>query len=351
MDPDISRDKKPNLQQKLRQTQNQLKNKDQQLERLRKQLSERNQRAQAMGQRLKANREEAARLQELHREQLAERDKTIAELSRQIYEVTSGKELNKQSGHGSVSRDPAIAMYLDLMKRSLTGWIYEDAGELYQQDSKPFDRLTREEGRDWPVTAHTMIGLKRLDNLQSCIEDVIANRVPGDLIETGVWRGGASIFMRAVLKAHDVEDRRVWVADSFEGMPPPDPEKYPQDARFEHFANELAVSLEQVKHNFERYGLLDAQVRFLKGWFRDTLPVVPIEDLAIVRLDGDWYESTMDGLVNLYPKLSVGGYLIIDDYGCVPACRQAVHDYRGAHGITEEITSIDWTGVYWQRTE
>jgi DNA modification methylase len=77
----------------------------------------------------------------------------------------------------------------------------------------------------------------------------------------------------------------------------------------------------------------------------------PIEELSVIRLDGDWYESTMDGLVNLYPKLSVGGYLIVDDYGCVPACRQAVHDYRDSHGITEEIRSIDWTGIFWQRTE
>jgi hypothetical protein len=236
------------------------------------------------------------------------------------------------------------------MKRSLTNWIYRDEGELYQREPKPFEELVREEGRDWPLNAHTMIGLKRLNNIQSCVEDVIANDVPGDLIETGVWRGGATIFMRAILEAYGVRDRRVWVADSFEGMPPPDPEKYPHDARFEHFASELAVSLQQVKDNFERYGLLDGQVRFLKGWFRDTLPTAPIEKLSVVRLDGDWYESTMDGLVNLYPKLSVGGYLIVDDYGCVPACRQAVHDYRDAHGITDKIHSVDWTGVFWQRT-
>lgn len=206
------------------------------------------------------------------------------------------------------------------------------------------------EGRVWPSAAHTMIGLKRLDNIQSCVESVLADGVPGDLIETGVWRGGATIFMRAVLKAYGVQDRNVWVADSFEGLPPPDAEKYPQDAGDRHHtARELAISLEQVKSNFERYGLLDGQVRFLKGWFRDTLPTAPIEKLAVARLDGDMYESTMDALVNLYPKLSVGGYLIVDDYGAVPACRQAVHDYREAHGISEELVDIDWTGVYWRR--
>jgi len=195
-----------------------------------------------------------------------------------------------------------------------------------------------------------MIGLKRLDNLEFCIEQVVTNGVVGDLIETGVWRGGAAIFMRAVLKAYGVTDRYVWVADSFEGLPPPDMGKYPHDAGDSlHDARELAVSLEEVEANFERYGLLDDQVRFLKGWFRDTLPAAPIERLAVLRLDGDMYQSTTDALVNLYPKLSEGGYVIVDDYGAIAACRQAVNDYRSANAITEEIHDIDWTGIFWQK--
>lgn len=243
------------------------------------------------------------------------------------------------------------ALYLDLMKRCLTNWIYMDAGKLSRRD-KPFDPNIRTEGRDWPSNAHTMIGLKRLGNLQFCVEDALANDVPGDLIETGVWRGGATIFMRAILKAHDVTDRRVWVADSFEGLPEPEPEKYPADeGDTHHRLKDLAISLEQVESNFKRYGLLDDQVRFLKGWFDDTLPEAPIEKLAVARLDGDMYGSTMDALVNLYPKLSVGGYLIVDDYSAVPGCRQAVHDYRKAHSIEEEIVRIDAAGAFWRRAE
>ncbi|MBA3371162.1 MAG: class I SAM-dependent methyltransferase [Thermoleophilaceae bacterium] len=233
------------------------------------------------------------------------------------------------------------------MKRTVSGWVYADGNIL---DETGFNPDRREQGADQPINAPTMIGLKRLDNLQFCIEDALANGVPGDLIETGVWRGGATILMRAVLKAYGVEDRRVWVADSFEGLPPPDPGIYPSDKGNRlHTSDQLAVSLEQVKSNFERYGLLDERVHFLKGWFRDTLPEAPIEKLAVVRLDGDMYESTMDALVNLYPKLSVGGYLIVDDYGVLLPCRQAVHDYREAHGISEGIRPIDWTGVFWQR--
>jgi hypothetical protein len=84
--------------------------------------------------------------------------------------------------------------------------------------------------------------------------------------------------------------------------------------------------MEEVKKNFEKYNLLDNNVKFLKGWFKDTLPSAPIESLAILRLDGDLYESTMDGLINLYSKLSKGGFIIIDDWGAFPACKQAVKD-------------------------
>ena len=213
-----------------------------------------------------------------------------------------------------------------------------------------FDPDRPGEGRDWPLEAETMIGLKRLDNLQYCITDVLRRRVPGDLIETGVWRGGATIFMRAVLKVYGDTERIVWASDSFRGLPKPDSERYPADAGDLLWTQtRLAVSLEEVKANFARYGLLDEQVRFLVGWFRDTLPSAPIDKLAVLRLDGDLYESTMDALRYLYPKLSVGGYVIIDDYGGVPACRAAVEDFRAKNGITEEAKRIDYTGVFWRR--
>jgi O-methyltransferase len=156
--------------------------------------------------------------------------------------------------------------------------------------------------------------------------------------------------MKALIKEMNVSDRTVWVADSFEGLPVPDIQKYPADRGDQHARfGELAVSLETVKMNFEKYGLLDNQVKFLKGWFKDTLPAAPVQQLALLRLDGDMYESTMDGLVYLYPKLSSGGYIIIDDWGAVPACRKAAEDYRKLHDINEVIESIDWTGIYWKK--
>lgn len=161
---------------------------------------------------------------------------------------------------------------------------------------------------------------------------------------------GGSIFARAVFKAYDINDRLVWLADSFEGLPALDPEKYPLDKDSTlHEFKILSVSLEKVKNNFEHYGLLDEQVRFLRGWFKETLPSAPMQNLAVIRVDADLYESTMNALSNLYPKLSRGGYIIIDDYGNISACRQAVEDYRKSSGINAEIKAVDYTGVYWKR--
>jgi O-methyltransferase len=238
----------------------------------------------------------------------------------------------------------------DLLFRTVGKWLARKNLEIVRTAN--FDPLLRAEGVDWPEDGETMIGLRRLQNLQDSITDVVEQNVKGDLIETGVWRGGATIFMRGVLKALGDKERTVWVADSFEGLPPPSPELFPADegANFHLSNNVLGVTLDQVKANFARYGLLDDQVRFLKGWFKDTLPTAPIERLAVLRLDGDLYESTTIALRSLYPKLSIGGYVIIDDYApTIPSCVKAVHDFRTDHNIAEEMTSTGEYGVFWKR--
>lgn len=245
-------------------------------------------------------------------------------------------------------------LYLDLMKRVLTNMIYQDERTLDLQGERAFDAQARAAGTDWPSLAHTMIGLKRLENIQECVEHIIEKRIPGDLIETGVWRGGACIFMRAILRAYGVSDRTVWLADSFAGLPEPGERSHSTDKCLGSSISIaalndllLSVPMETVKENFSRYDLLDEQVRFLKGWFRETLPAAPIDVLALIRLDGDMYESTMDALTNLYPGVSAGGFVIVDDYS-IESCREAVQDYRREHGIDAPLTEIDWSGVFWR---
>jgi len=242
------------------------------------------------------------------------------------------------------------AHFLYPLLHPLVAWTLSKFGFVLCRDAK-FDPVRRAEGRDWPPEAETMMGLKRLDNVHYCIEQVIRDEIPGDFIETGVWRGGGCIFMRAALKAYAEKERLVWVADSFQGLPKPD-SRFKQDEgdKFWTMNHMLGVSVEQVKSNFSRYGLLDDRVRFLKGWFKDTLPGAPIDKLAMLRLDGDMYSSTMDALVNLYPKLSAGGFVIIDDYGAnFDACCNAVNDFRSSNRINDPLIPIDWTGVYWRK--
>jgi O-methyltransferase len=264
-------------------------------------------------------------------------------------------------------------LYIDLLKRMLTRYGFSD-GVLREAFAKrapmlrpvraklrekgfvlarpePYDPAAREVGADWPTNAETMVGLRRLDNLHDCLQTIIGEGVPGDIVETGVWRGGASIFMKGVLTAYG-EKREQWLCDSFEGLPPPDVENFPQDEgiRLDQESWYLAVSEADVRRNFDRYNLLDEQVHFVKGWFNDTLDTLPAEQISLLRLDGDLYESTIQALEPLYPKLVVGGFCVIDDYGNIEACKQAVHDYRTTHGITDPIIDIDGCGAFWRKT-
>jgi O-methyltransferase len=242
----------------------------------------------------------------------------------------------------------ARELYLDLLTKCLTNLVYGPPPDdpwhdgLFRPGAKP--------GRDANSPVHTMVGILRLENVRALAQRVLDENIPGDFIETGVWRGGCCILMRGVLAANGDHSRRVYVADSFEGLPPPRPEIYAaDDGDILHTISALAVSEAQVRDNFSRYGLLDGQVEFVKGFFSDTLPTIEAGPFALLRLDGDMYESTIVALEALYPKLSPGGFIIIDDYGAIAACRQAVEHYRSANGITSPLVEIDWTGVYWRK--
>lgn len=242
-------------------------------------------------------------------------------------------------------RDRLRSEYLDLMCNSLIGCLNQDPP--LAAESPVYDETSRENGWDWPSGAPSMIGAKRMRHLRDECERVIREGVPGDFIETGIWRGGACMMMRAVLKAYAITDRRVFGADTFAGLPPPSPDVEADADAYLHECDEFSISLKEVKAAFFRYGLLDSQVVFLEGLFKDTLPSAPVEKLSVLRLDADMYESTMDGLTNLYDKLSPGGSLIADDYFLFDAHRKAVDEYRAAHGIADPIAQIDDYGGYW----
>lgn len=237
-------------------------------------------------------------------------------------------------------------LYLNLLKKSVTDALYDHelSGEKYLDGVSVTDdclSITRR--------SQTMIGLRRLDNIQFCFENIVKENIPGDLIETGVWRGGSTIFMAGLVKSYN-QNRKVYVADSFEGLPYPNVEKYPDDEGDGHFyCDYMKISLEEVYDNFKAYDLLNDNIVFLRGWFENTLPTIKNETFSLIRLDGDMYGSTWDALENLYPSLSVGGYLIVDDWA-LPNAKKSVTDYRNKYNILDEIVDINGHSVFWRKT-
>ena len=202
--------------------------------------------------------------------------------------------------------------------------------------------------------ADTLAPPAQLDVLQFCLETAVEESIPGDVIEAGCFRGGQCVLMAGVLKALGAEDRRIWAADSFAGLPQPDAIEAPDDAVFYDLLEPIGrfrSSPDEVQRTFHRYGLLDDRLRIVAGWFRKSLPAAGIGSLALVRLDATFCRSTRDALDILYPKLSRGGFLICADYAVPTGARRAVDEYRLEHGIEEHLVEIDGQGVLWRRKE
>jgi O-methyltransferase len=268
------------------------------------------------------------------------------------------------------------ALYLDLVQRALINDLHPDLGarivslvsELLALQGweptheaveaelvrffAPRPQIDRFEDSHWydnvAGAPFTMVSPERLRNVKEAAETVIAEKLPGDFVEAGVWRGGLCIMMKAVLAAAG-EQRRVFVCDSFQGLPEI---TEGVDAPLKlHDRPMLAVSVDQVRANFDLFGLLDENVVFVEGWFADTMPKLreEIGEIAILRLDGDYYTSTRDVLDRLYDKVVPGGFIIVDDYGCYQQARDAIHDFWAERSLAPELIQIDSSGYYWRK--
>lgn len=281
---------------------------------------------------------------------------------RQIIEAKFGDGLKaarpaEAVGPGADATSLRLA-YLDLLKLALcdlagtgtTSVTRTMSGDVMSRELEGDQVRFRTAGMDWPLHGMTMVGLARLDDLQRCVESVVEDGVEGDVIEAGTWRGGASMLMRATLDTLGERQRTVYVADSFQGFPQVEGEQSDSYDLGADLAacDYLAVSLDGVRANFARLGL-DHAVEFIPGFFEETLRGLAGRRWAIVRLDGDTYDATRCSLEALYPDLSSGGYLVLDDYVQIDQCREAVDDFRREQGITEPIEQIDWSGARWRR--
>lgn len=298
---------------------------------------------------------------------------TIHDTVRSVLEQLEAQGLVREAPVGADSnRD----RYLRLLKRALANMLYPElemqiqflrkgVGDLsglelerYLRDieARSPDALSElmaakhEGGAPWRFP-HSMIGLLRLSNIERCAESVFAEGVEGDFLEAGVCRGGATILMRALQVAHGEAERRTWVVDSFQGVPPSVKEV---DQRYDLHLEEarapwLACSEGKVRDLFSRYDMLDHNVRFVSGWVAESLPRAAVGPLAILRIDVDIYSSTYECLDLLYDKLSPGGFVIVDDYGFFQPCRDAVDAFRAHRGIAEPIEWIDRWGIFWRK--
>ena len=193
----------------------------------------------------------------------------------------------------------------------------------------------------------TLIGPSGLQNIEYILNKVKEQRLEGDFIECGVWKGGACIFARALMDNLGIKGK-VYVCDSFEGLPQPDELLYPADKGDAHYLEkDLAVSLEDVKSNFIKFGFKN-DIVFIPGWFKDTLPKLKevIKKVSVLRVDGDMYGSTINILENLYEKVIPGGYVIFDDRTLWRA-NLAMEDFRGRVGANQWQTNNGT--LYWQK--
>ncbi len=241
--------------------------------------------------------------------------------------------------------------YLYLLRESLVDAIYKE-GQLTHK-GEPLTEKRVGCGNYWPLRAHTMVGRQRLDNIKYCIEYCLEHNIPGDFLEAGVWRGGACIYAAAVLKVNG-SNRKVYVADSFSGVPPPDKINYPQDKKDNHYLKTyLSVSQKKVEDNFRIYDLLYENVIFVKGLFKDSLPKLDVKSLAVLRVDGDMYSSTMQVLDALYDKVPIGGFVILDDFSkrthASLRAKEGAIDFRAKRNVPGRMYRIDYQSVYWQK--
>ena len=252
---------------------------------------------------------------------------------------------------GEMEENPLINKYLSLLENALTGSLYNDKPlktvNVTERDFR-IDEV-RERGNDWPGdTGHTMVGHLRLRNIKETLLNVIYSGIEGDFAEFGVWRGGSCIFAAGIFDIMEVKDRQVHVFDAFGKIDPQTGGYGPSD-------NYLAVSAIQVRFNFWKYGLLNDMVKFYPGMFQDTAPMFRKEmeknkkKLSVLRIDGNFYDSYLSVLENLFDLVSELGYIIFDDIRSHPDVERAWKDFLSSRGIEVPLINIDDHSAYIQK--
>lgn len=250
----------------------------------------------------------------------------------------------------------AARMISEFAKNSLSGSLLKTPGvtpfvgsnDDLDSHTVPFNLERRYGGLDWPLFGATMIGHLRLDNLRDCIFNVIEQQIVGDIVETGVWRGGAMLFAALLLEVlTPLSTRRVWLCDSFSGLPPASTEKDTNSWVQQEY---LRVPSSDVAELFDKSGIPADRYMLLKGYFNETMPQLAskVDSIAVLRFDADMWESAMDVFCSLYGRVPLGGFIIVDDWFGFPS-REAIEGIFADLGVQEAIIPIDTLSVFWRK--
>jgi O-methyltransferase len=200
----------------------------------------------------------------------------------------------------------------------------------------------------------TMTSHERISALCHAVRYVTKHNIPGDIVECGVWRGGSMMAAALTLLGEHDLTRTLYLFDTFEGMPSPtEVDRATSSGKSAALLLEEAdessliwahAALDDVRANLASTNYPTERIRFMRGRVEDTIPRAAPENIAILRLDTDWYASTRHELIHLYPKLSVGGVLVVDDYGHWEGARKAVDEFINDNRLPILLQRIDYTG-------
>jgi O-methyltransferase len=190
-----------------------------------------------------------------------------------------------------------------------------------------------------------MVGLDRLRKLDELANAVDRDGIRGDIVECGTCNGGSGAILARVA-SRSPHGRHTWLLDSFAGLPPAGDKDGPLAADYTGLCCGQTAKVREV---LTKMGVLEKAVTLVPGWFHDTLPGLPVEQIALLHIDADWYDSVLVVLQHLYDKVSSGGFVVFDDFGYWEGCRRACDDFLAARGIKVPLTIIDGIGAYFQK--
>jgi len=197
------------------------------------------------------------------------------------------------------------------------------------------------------VRDHTMVDVPRLKLLYELTKELDCQGIPGDLVTCGVYRGGSAAVLAGANIKSGVQ-RKSWLFDSFQGLPEPT-ERDGFEAQETYYKGWCGAGEDEVRRLFARLGLMSSNVHIVRGWFEDTLPRAPLQQIALLHIDADWYDSMRICLTTLFDRVQPNGVIVLDDYGRWEGCRNATSDFFSARNLDLALLRYCGPAAYFRK--